>query len=127
MSQERSAAIRLDYYEQGDDMSEGIVRYPDGTVDIKTSFNNHIALLQRSIDKLETVKNALMAEDTSFDIEADMHYINVVGDTDVIKRLENNAILSNMDSDEDEPLLKEVDALSVENNDDSDYNSDDVD
>jgi hypothetical protein len=137
MTNERTAEFYLDYFKNGEDIQRCIVRLPNNTVNIEATFNNHISLLKHSINQLNIIKNALLAEGIPLDIEAHGQYIGVTGDKDIIKKLEHDRILTELvldeessdgdyvsDSSDELPARKSTSDTIVYSS-DSDYNSED--
>ena len=78
--------IWLSYYKQGDDMSQCIVKENDGKVNAKASIENHIRLLQHTIDHLQEIHDKL-SDGMDFNITGDTHHISIEGDIKVIDSL----------------------------------------
>jgi hypothetical protein len=80
------AEIHLPYFKQGDDCCRCIVMNEDGTQNVHRTLQNHINLLQYTVEKLQEIKN-LIPEDTDLELYGDTHYISISGNTDDIQSL----------------------------------------
>ena len=96
----KSAQLWLDYYKQGDDMNQCIIKNEDGKIDAKASINNHIALLENVIEHLKQVNN-LIPYDNDIDIDANTHHIDLNGDSEIIQKLIDAKLLNSDDEEEE--------------------------
>ena len=64
----------------------------NGKVNIEASFNNHIGLLKYCAEKLEKIRDAL-PKSSEYELNADTHVISIIGDRNIIERLENEKLL----------------------------------
>jgi hypothetical protein len=95
------ADIRLFYYKQGDDLSACIVHNADGTINVKESIKRHIGLLQASINKLQSIHDAI-PDNNMCKLDADTHHIGIYGDDQVVQTLidQELAYLKEFDDEE---------------------------
>lgn len=97
----KSAQIWLSYYKQGDDLDQCIVRDENNKIDSRATLENHINLLQMSIDCLKNIINELPLVN-DIELNGNTHYIGITGDERIINNLiEKNLVFEDDFSDEE--------------------------
>lgn len=125
------ADFHLSYFKSGDDMQQCIVKDLNDKIDIEATFNNHIQLMESTIETLKTVRDALLLENKEFDIDADCHHTAIGGDKKTIQKLVDLGVLEkdqyayeNEDQEDDEEnegdegdeIIKEENYVNDEDN-----------
>lgn len=80
------AEIRLPYFKQGDDLDACTVKNADGSVNAKETLDNHIKLLEATIEILKGI-NQNIPPVNNVSLEGNTHHIGITGDDRIINAL----------------------------------------
>lgn len=112
MTKRLSAILNLTYFKQGDDINRCLVKINNNKIDIKASIENHISMLNESIDILKKVSEIISTNSESVEFNdtticGDTHMIILTGNENIIKLLAKNDLVDIMDESEDEKEIQD--------------------
>ena len=94
------AEIKLPYFKQGDDLHDCISKNEDGKVDAKKTLENHISLLESTIQQLKDINEKIPLVNDIV-LKGDTHWITISGDERIINKLVEQELAYKFSDDED--------------------------
>lgn len=110
------STIQLNYFKQGDDMNNCLIKDDNGKVNVKKSLKNYIVKMKSVIDHVKEIHD-FIPDENNLELTGDTHYISLNGEHEIIERLVNfNLIQLNTYSDDDESECGENCDINNNNN-----------
>lgn len=116
-----SATIHFNVYKQGDDIEACTIVREDGTIDVKGTLQNYMALLQSCIDHAQDICDQI-PDDNDMTIYGSTHHVSIFGPENIINSLVEDELvyINDLEDDDIEEIDSDAENSDKESNEDDD-------